>query len=178
VNFGFRISNFEFPPDLPQDHVVFVLAEPNPKSQIRIPKSNRIRDIDEFHVEIVVAGDPVAEGADAEPFCRVMTGGHVMNTVLGGLMHDPFGGLSGHVGIESGGHSLMKLSRGAASHDSDRRHQPIPAGKDLWLAITCRRDCCEEIIRIDGIWEDSADASRDTTVHPETFELFEPEATS
>jgi len=137
-----------------------------------------IWDVDELDIEIVVIGDPVAEGADPEPLSRIMAGGHVMDAVLGGLMHDPLGGFSGHVGIESGGHCLMELALSAAGHNSHRRHQPIATGKDLWLAIARLGDGCEEFISIDGLWEDPAYSGRNTAVHTETLEFFKSEPTS
>ena len=150
-----------------------------PNSEFRTQNSsNWVGNIDELDIEPVAFGDPSTEGADAESLGRVMARGHVMDTVLGRLMHDPLGGLSGHVGIESGGHRLMKLALGAAGHDADRRHQPIAAGEDLGFAIARLGDGGEELVRFNCLRKDPAHSCRSTAVHSESLELLESETTS
>ena len=92
-----------------------------PNSEFRTQNSsNWVGNVDELDIEPVVVGDPTAEGADAESLGRVMASGHIMDTVLGRLVHDPFGGFAGHIGIESGGHRLMELALSAAGYDAHR----------------------------------------------------------
>ena len=149
-----------------------------PNSEFRTQNSSDwVGDIHELDIEPVVVRDPSAESADAETLGCVMARGYIVDTVLGRLVHDPLGGLTGHIGIESGGYRLMKLALSAARHDAHRGHQPIAAGEDLGLAIARFGDGCEKLVRLDCLREDATHPRRSAAVHSKAFELFEPEAT-
>ena len=149
-----------------------------PNSEFRTQNSsNWVWNIDEFDIESVVVGDPAAESADAEAFSRVVARGHIMDTILGGLVHDPLGGFASHIGIESSGYRLVELALSAAGHDAHRRHQTIAAGEDLGLAIACLGDGCKKLLRLHSLWKDATHPGWSATVHSEAFELLKSEAT-
>ena len=94
-----------------------------PNSEFRIPNSeflHRVGQIDEFYFDAVLVGDPPSESLDAEAFGGVVAGRDVVDAIFGGLVHDPFGGLAGHVGIEACGDGLMELPFGPTGHDTHR----------------------------------------------------------
>ena len=149
-----------------------------PNSEFRTQNSsNWVGNVDEFNFEIVVVGDPAAESSDAEAFSRVVARGHIMDTILGGLVHDPLGGFASHIGIESSGYRLVELALSAAGHDAHRRHQTIAAGEDLGLAIACLGDGCKKLLRLHSLWKDATHPGWSATVQSEAFELLKSEAT-
>lgn len=122
--------------------------------------------------------DPAAECTDAEALGRVVPGGDVVDAILCSLVHHPLGGLTGHVGVESRRHRLVKLALGGAGHDADRRHQAVAARENQRLSIARLGDGGEELVRLDRLWENTAHTCGGTGVDAEAFELLEPEATS
>ena len=124
-----------------------------------------------------MVGDPAAEGTDTKTLSSVVARGNVVDTVFGGLVHDPLGGLTGHVGVEPCGHRLVELTLSAAGHDAHRRHQTFAAGEDLGLAIACLGDSCKKLLRLDSLGENTAHPGRSATMHSEAFEFFKPQAT-
>jgi len=147
-------------------------------SEFKIPNSSDgVWYVDELDVESVVVRDPAAKGADAETLRRVVARGHIMDTVLGGLVHDPLGRFAGHIGIKSSGHRLVELALSAAGHDAHGRHQPIASREDLGFAIACLGNGCKKFIRLDSLGEDPTYTGRGAAMHSEAFKFFKPEAT-
>jgi len=136
-----------------------------------------VGDIYELDIESVVVRDPSAESADTETLGCVMARGYIVDTVFCRLVHDPLGGLTGHIGIESGGYRLVKLALSAAGHDAHRRHLAFAAREDLGLAIARLGDGCEKFVRLDRLREDATHPGGSAAMHSEAFEFFKPEAT-
>ena len=107
-----------------------------------------------------------------------MAGGEVVNPVLGGLVENPFGGLSGDIRVEARGHRLVELALGAAGDDAHRGHRAASSRKDLGLAFARLGHGGEELLRLDRLGEDPADSHRRAVVLAEGLQLFETEAAS
>ena len=61
-----------------------------PNSEFRIPNSSdRVRQVDELHLEFVAVRDPTSEGANTEALGGIVARSNVVNPILGRLVHDP-----------------------------------------------------------------------------------------
>ena len=119
--------------------------------------------------------DPAAEREDAEPLGGVVTGGEVVDPVLGGLVQHPLGRLAGDVGVEAGCDRLVVVPLRGAGHDSDRRHQASVALEDLRIASAGLGDRVEQLVRRDRLREHAADAHRPAVIVAEGLQLDQPE---
>ncbi len=123
-------------------------------------------------------GDPVAEGPHAETLGRIVPRRHIVDAVLGRLVHDPFGGLAGDVGVEPRRNRLVVFALGGPGDDPHRFDHPPVTLEDLWLAIGDIGDCGEELLGGNRFGKDPAGPGGCSLVLGKWLELDQTELTS
>ena len=122
--------------------------------------------------------DPVAEGPHTETLGRVVPRRHIVDPILGRLVHDPLGGLAGDVGVETRRDRLVVFAFGGPGDDSHRFDHPPVTLEDLRLAIGDIGDCGEEVLGVHRFGEDTADPGGCSLVLGKRLELDQTELTS
>ncbi len=100
--------------------------------------------------------------------------GDVVDPILGCLVEDPLGRLTGDIGVEARRHRLVVLAFGGTRDDPHRGNQPPVALEDLRFPIGDLGHGREELDGIHGFGEDTANPGRRPLVFGERFEFGEP----
>jgi hypothetical protein len=120
-------------------------------------------------------GDPAAERADAKALGCVVAGGDIVDLVFGRLVHDPLGSLTRNIGVETGGHGLVKLTLSAARDDSHRRDKALSSREDLGLSFACLGNCRKKFVGLDRLGKHPTHPGGCSEMKAEGLELHEPE---